>query len=321
MWRKLAIFVLQYKRGLLLCLLISTVMMGFLATKVKLSYEFAKAIPANHPVYKDYLSFNFRGIRAGKVMRIGIDPQNPRWILVEITLRADLPVTRGTRASLGYQGVTGIAFVQLNDTGSDPAPLEANGEESPRLPLEPGLMEQLAAVGPQALRKLEGIVDQWSRLFDATNVARLSHTIESLDAAAAGARDTFQEAPKALAGLRAALSRENLAHLQATLSHLDAVTAEAAPTVAELRRLAVKLQGVSDRVDRLAASTHQEVENGAVPKANALLEELTDTSRRMARLLEELEGNPGLLVFGRGAPRAGPGEAGFSAGTVPEAGR
>lgn len=273
------------------------------------------------PGLNEQAQVRFRGIRAGKVMRIGIDPQNPRWILVEITLRADLPVTRGTRASLGYQGVTGIAFVQLNDTGSDPAPLEANGEESPRLPLEPGLMEQLAAVGPQALRKLEGIVDQWSRLFDATNVARLSHTIESLDAAAAGARDTFQEAPKALAGLRAALSRENLAHLQATLSHLDAVTAEAAPTVAELRRLAVKLQGVSDRVDRLAASTHQEVENGAVPKANALLEELTDTSRRMARLLEELEGNPGLLVFGRGAPRAGPGEAGFSAGTVPEAGR
>ncbi|MBL8447656.1 MAG: MCE family protein [Zoogloeaceae bacterium] len=265
------------------------------------------------PGLNEQAQVRFRGIRAGKVMRIGIDPDNPRWILVEITLRADLPVTRGTRASLGYQGLTGIAFVQLNDSGSDPTPLAASNEDLPRLPLEPGLMEQLAAVGPQALHKLEGIVDQLSRLFDATNVARLSHTIESLDAAAAGARETFREAPLALAGLRRVLSPENMAHLQATLSHLDAVTAEAAPTVSELRRLAVKLQGLSERVDRLAASTHHQLESGTVPKANALLEELTDTSRRMARLLEAVEGNPGLLLFGKGTHRPGPGEPGFAA--------
>ncbi|HMT97598.1 MAG TPA: RND transporter, partial [Ferruginibacter sp.] len=72
MWRKLAIFVLQYKRGLLLCLLISTVMMGFLATKVKLSYEFAKAIPANHPVYKDYLSFKEKFGDDGNTVVIGV---------------------------------------------------------------------------------------------------------------------------------------------------------------------------------------------------------------------------------------------------------
>ncbi len=55
------------------------------------------------PGLNEQAQVRFRGIRAGKVMRIGIDPKNPRWILVEITLRADLPVTRGTRASLGVQ--------------------------------------------------------------------------------------------------------------------------------------------------------------------------------------------------------------------------
>ena len=31
--------------------------MGFYASKVKLSYEFSKAIPTDNPIYKDYLKF------------------------------------------------------------------------------------------------------------------------------------------------------------------------------------------------------------------------------------------------------------------------
>ena len=68
----------------------------------------------------------FRGIQAGKVESIRINADNPREILVQISLRDDLPVTRGTTASLGYQGVTGLAFVQLEDRGADPAPLVAH---------------------------------------------------------------------------------------------------------------------------------------------------------------------------------------------------
>ena len=51
MWRKLANFVLRYKLVLLVCLFMATVLMGYFASKVKLSYEFAKAIPIDNPIY------------------------------------------------------------------------------------------------------------------------------------------------------------------------------------------------------------------------------------------------------------------------------
>ncbi|MEK9804385.1 MAG: MlaD family protein, partial [Curvibacter sp.] len=59
----------------------------------------------------------YRGVRVGKVASIAFDPSSPGQVLLRLELDADAPVTRSTYATLGYQGLTGIAFVQLDDEG------------------------------------------------------------------------------------------------------------------------------------------------------------------------------------------------------------
>lgn len=59
----------------------------------------------------------YRGMSAGKVMDIRVPGDDPRLIVVTIRIRRDLPVTQGTRATLGYQGVTGLAFINLDERG------------------------------------------------------------------------------------------------------------------------------------------------------------------------------------------------------------
>ncbi len=67
----------------------------------------------------------YRGIRVGKVQAIALDPQDAHNILIRISVDSAVPVTRGTTAKLGYQGVTGIAHILLEDSGADPTPLRA----------------------------------------------------------------------------------------------------------------------------------------------------------------------------------------------------
>ncbi len=57
MWQRLAKFVLQYRLPLLIALFAATAVMGYFASKVTLSYEFAKAIPTDNPKYVDYVAF------------------------------------------------------------------------------------------------------------------------------------------------------------------------------------------------------------------------------------------------------------------------
>jgi phospholipid/cholesterol/gamma-HCH transport system substrate-binding protein len=252
----------------------------------------------------------YRGIRAGKVEAIDIDPDDPRNILVRINVRRNLPVTRGTRATLGYLGVTGIAHVQLSDKGEDPAPLPLGPDGLPRLPLQSGAVEQLSDASLETLRKIQAVADRLGKVVDDANLVRLSRTLERLEAASEGVNRTFKDLPPTLASVRAALSPENLAHLNRILGQLDATSQAATPTVAELRKLAVRLNGVSERVDRLTAGIDSA---GTLAHLDALLRELTETSRRMSSLLERVEAAPQVLLFGRGQPAPGPGEAGFEA--------
>ncbi len=72
MWKRLAKFALQHRLALLILLAVCTAVMAFFASKIKLSYEFSKAIPTNNPKYQDYLSFKNKFGDDGNLLVIGV---------------------------------------------------------------------------------------------------------------------------------------------------------------------------------------------------------------------------------------------------------
>src|SRR5688572_17182412 len=82
MWKNLGLFVLRFRLPLLILLALVTGVMAFFASKVSLSYEFAKAIPVDNPKYQDYKAFREKFGDDGNVLVIGI--QSPQ--LFELSL-------------------------------------------------------------------------------------------------------------------------------------------------------------------------------------------------------------------------------------------
>ena len=72
MWKSLAKFVLKFRLPLLIILAALTGLMGYFASKVNISYEFAKAIPTDNPKYQQYLSFREKFGEDGNLLVIGI---------------------------------------------------------------------------------------------------------------------------------------------------------------------------------------------------------------------------------------------------------
>ena len=72
MWQSLAKLVLRFRLLLLIILVGITVLMGFLASRVQLSYEFAKAIPVDNPKYLEFLSFRQKFGDDGNLMVIAV---------------------------------------------------------------------------------------------------------------------------------------------------------------------------------------------------------------------------------------------------------
>lgn len=72
MWKRLAEIILKYRVFLLIALLGITAFMAYEAKKLQLSYEFANAIPTNHPKFKAYQEFRKKFGEDGNLMVIGI---------------------------------------------------------------------------------------------------------------------------------------------------------------------------------------------------------------------------------------------------------
>jgi uncharacterized protein len=72
MWQRLGNFVIKNRLVLLIVLFAVSGVMGFYASKVKLGYEFAKAIPVDNPKYLDYKAFQQRFGDDGNVLVMGI---------------------------------------------------------------------------------------------------------------------------------------------------------------------------------------------------------------------------------------------------------
>ncbi|MDP1611407.1 MAG: MlaD family protein [Sulfuritalea sp.] len=251
----------------------------------------------------------YRGIRAGKVEAIETDAADPRVILVRINLDNRFKLTRGSTATLGYQGVTGLAYVQIEDDGSSMEPLVGPAGEMPRLALKPTLFETLGDRAGDIVEQISVVSLRLGKLLDEKNVQNLSRTMENL----ATASDGLRELPQILAAAREALSDSNLRSLRRILAHVEKTAGESAPLTAEMRELVKSMGAMSQRFEQLAASAGDELTSTTLPRANALMQELATSSRQLSRLLDSLENNPQMLLFGRGAAGAGPGETGFTA--------
>lgn len=256
-------------------------------------------------------SVRYRGMSAGKVTDISIDSTDRRNIVVAIEVNEGLPLTQGTRATLGYQGVTGLAYIQLDDRDGDTTPLVGVEGRPPRLALESGALEQIADKTMDALRRFGKLTERMAAFFDEQNLARFSATLVKLESAAAGLDRTFTEAPATLTAVRDAFSPENIGRLSAVLANLEHLSTEAAPAVDEIRILMARMAQLMATVDRLAFNTGDALLENTLPQLNGLLRELDDTSTQMRRLINEVESSPQVLITGRGARHPGPGEPGF----------
>ena len=259
----------------------------------------------------------FRGMAAGKVTDIRLDPEDPRHILVNISIRKELPVTRGTTAKLASQGVTGIAYIQLEDFGDDPRPLDYPPEKPPRLPLKPSDFTQITEATMEAMQGLETMSRHLADFLSEENRGRFDKMLVQLEAIVGGVDQSLAEMPATLEAIQGLASPENRDRLAGLLENFEQVGAEAVPAVQELRELLASLDAMSVRVetavDEFGRDLHgagDHLQADTLPRIDRLLEDLSVGSRRLGYFLEELEKSPQLLLRGRGEREPGPGESG-----------
>lgn len=250
----------------------------------------------------------YRGVRVGKV--IDVDLKDSREVYIQIRVDSDIPVTRGTRARIGSQGLTGQGFVMLDDDGADPAPPKLMpGSQLPLISMASGAMSQSTTEGAQEIiGRLQRTSERVERLFSDENVDRLDKTLQHLAASSANLDKALAQSAALAQDMRRFASPENAEHLSATLEDVRNMSTRLAPAVEEFRAALAKVNAAGTRIDRLGADVQSSLTADTLPRVNQLLLELQTNTQQLSRVLDEVERSPQLLLLGKRQQVPGPGE-------------
>lgn len=304
-----------------IALLIAAVLAGVWFNRDRIErvpYEIAtiQSIPGLNP----QAAVRYRGLEVGKVDAISFDPKVAGQILIRLAIDEEAPVTRTTYATLGYQGVTGIAFIQLDDERTGSPRMASTVDQPARIPLRPGLLDQLEKRGTAILDKADQLTTRLNNMLSEENERII-----------VGAFDEVGKTARAYAALPRQLepTLERLPQLAGkldrSLDSFDELSASANRAVRNYDQLATSLQapdgplarlnGTIDRVGDSLGGVVAEVELETLPQINTAAGEIRTSLRAVRRTANTFSDRPQSLLFGGATATPGPGEPGFVAPT------
>jgi phospholipid/cholesterol/gamma-HCH transport system substrate-binding protein len=257
----------------------------------------------------------YRGVPVGSVTDIRIDPENVERVRVDTEIAAGTPVKEDTVATLGLQGVTGVAYIQLSGGSREAATLTAPDRRSvPVIRSQASGIETVLQRAPELLERAVVISERLTELVDDRNIRAVGETLENIrsltgnlaskggdiDRAVADSRETF-------AALRAA--SESIARLaddmqrrvgpiadgtQGAITDLQGTMADARRTASDFARIAETLNKVIEE-NRMP---FRDFSSNGLYELSQFIAEARVLVSTLTRLSGQIERDPARFFFG-----------------------
>lgn len=275
----------------------------------------------------------YRGVPAGSVTRIRIDPDNVEQIEVTMEIDRAAPIKEDTEASLESQGLTGVAYVLLSGgTQGAPPLLPKPGKKFAVIKSRPSELQRLFAQAPELVDRVNVLVAKATLLFSEHNEQAISDTLDNIrtltgvlaqrgdeigitiDEAEAAAKE-FRQATASLDALTNSLRGDaqqltkeasaTLASARAFATDADArvneVAKDAVPAVAELHQAAASFNRLAHDLETLVRENRRpltDFSNEGLYEFTQFLVEATRMAEAITRLTNKIEADPARFFFG-----------------------
>ncbi len=302
-------------------LLIAAVLAGIWFNRDRVErvpYQIAtiQSIPGLNP----QAAVRYRGLEVGKVDEIIFDAKTPGQILIKLAVDQEAPITKTTFATLGYQGVTGIAFIQLDDEKTGSPLLPSSEQQIARIPLRPGFLDQLEKRGLVILDQAEEMTERLNNMVNPANQKIMLDAFADVSKTAVAYREIPAKLEPTLARLPQLTEK-----VEKSLASFDQLAGSATQMTRSYEQLASKLQApdgpiarLNTTIDRVGGSIEgvtSDLELQTLPHFVAMTDEAKTSLRAVKRTANSLGDRPQSILFGAPNGTPGPGEPGFTAPT------
>ena len=242
----------------------------------------------------------FLGVDVGRVRHLSIDRNDPTRVQVVVEIDDAAPISAATRASLGWQGVTGLLYVDLKEQADvDRAVPLRQGAQYPVIESVESNFDAFLASLPELMGRANTLLERFSRVVSDENLEGIADTIKGL-------RDTMQTLPQTSKDVQQLIAelRGTVAEIHAASESLRAMTDESRPEVTlALKRMADVANNLAEaslRVDRFTRQSEVQLGNfteQGLFELERLMRETRQAAREFRDLSRSLQENPSQILY------------------------
>jgi len=242
----------------------------------------------------------YLGVDVGRVISLAVDRNDPGRVKVVAEIDAEAPVSGATQAKLGFLGLTGLLYIDLqqNERASASRRLP-RGERYPVIAARKGSIEASAERLPEILGQAAEIMSRIEQLLAEENVRGVTATVANLERATAQLPATLADAQALASDLRK-ITAATLALTQRADATLQAAQPELNAALANARVASEKFARTADGIDRLLNDNDGAFGRSAgasVVELQQLAVDARNASNEIRELARELRERPSSLLL------------------------
>jgi phospholipid/cholesterol/gamma-HCH transport system substrate-binding protein len=240
----------------------------------------------------------YLGVRVGRVVEMRIDPRDAGRVEVIAAIDSTTPISPRTLAELDLQGVTGLLYIDLQQTAR-PATPSVPSLEYPVIRAAPSQFDVFIAQLPRLSAAAGGVIERLNRMLSDRNIDDVSRSLDNLSQASSSLPATVHNVNALLTQLRSA-TEELTATAKSARNVMDTAGPQIVTTVRRLNTVADNLSQATEQLDRMVAENRADVRSftrSSLPEIEDFVREGRAAAKDIRELSESLRQNPSQLLY------------------------
>ena len=247
----------------------------------------------------------YLGIPVGEVRDIRVAEHDSSKVHVLVRLRDEVPVTETTTARLEFQGLTGVAYIELKGGASGGKPLQPPpGRERPAIPSEASPLLEFYESAPNLINEAILAIQQVQKLLSDQNLQKVGAILDNADTVSANLAAGTQDLDRLVADMRGVMGQ--IGEMTTKLNMLadsgnKLLNEDATLLIGEAVKAVNAAEATLTRIDSLVAANEDNITQfvgTSLPEVSRMIVDLRRTARSLSRLVSNIERNPGEALFG-----------------------
>lgn len=250
-------------------------------------------------------SVTFSGVPVGQVESINLEPANPEFVRVRISVREETPILQGTTATIQGVGFTGVSQIQLDGAVRGAPPITDTGPYGvPVIPTKPGALGQLLNTAPELLERVSTLTERLTELLSDRNQASIAAILDNVERISDSLADRSPEIAAALADARVAIRQagdaiEKMGNLAESGDRL--LNQEGRPLMQDLRETVRAAETSMETLNAVLGEAQpgmQALSKQTIPEVGQLVRDLRETTEALRSITTRIDQQGATSIIG-----------------------